>query len=55
VTPTGFELVESKTSSTGVIILRFKRSGAIRYGSFAHEQPTQEEMTRREKVKAETR
>jgi dihydrofolate reductase len=55
VTPTGFELVESKTSSTGVIISRFKRSGAIRYGSFAHEQPTEDETKRREKVKAESR
>jgi dihydrofolate reductase len=33
--PAGVELVESTTSSTGVVINRYRRAGEIRYGSFA--------------------
>jgi dihydrofolate reductase len=55
VTPKGFELLDSKTASTGVIMLRFSRGGAIRYGTLGAEQPTAEEMKRREKVLAESR
>ncbi|HJU74026.1 MAG TPA: dihydrofolate reductase family protein [Gemmatimonadaceae bacterium] len=50
--PKGFKLVDSETSSTGVIMTRFERAGAINYGSFALEQPTQAEVERREKVNA---
>jgi dihydrofolate reductase len=33
--PAGLELIESTTSSTGVVINRYRRAGDIRYGSFA--------------------
>jgi dihydrofolate reductase len=33
--PAGLELVDSTTSSTGVVINRYRRAGDIRYGSFA--------------------
>ena len=32
--PAGLELVDSTTSSTGVVIGRYRRAGDIRYGSF---------------------
>ena len=33
--PSGFRLLESKTSTTGVIVARYERSGEIELGSFA--------------------
>jgi dihydrofolate reductase len=33
--PAGLELIDSTTSSTGVVINRYRRAGEIRYGSFA--------------------
>jgi dihydrofolate reductase len=33
--PASLELIDSTTSSTGVVINRYRRAGAIRYGSFA--------------------
>lgn len=33
--PAGLELMDSTTSSTGVVINRYRRAGDIRYGSFA--------------------
>jgi dihydrofolate reductase len=39
--PAGLELVDSKTSSTGVVFLVYKPAGEPRYGSFALEQPSQ--------------
>lgn len=35
--PAGFELIESKTSPSGVILAKYKRAGNIRFGSFAPE------------------
>ncbi len=40
--PASLQLIDSKTSTTGVIIARFKRGGEIGYGSFALQEPTQE-------------
>jgi dihydrofolate reductase len=37
----GFRVADLKTSSTGVIALRYERTGAIGYGSFAVEQATE--------------
>lgn len=45
--PAGLELVDSKTSSTGVVFLAYSPAGAPRYGSFALEQPTEAELERR--------
>jgi hypothetical protein len=33
--PAGLELIDSTTSSTGVVINRYRRAADIRYGSFA--------------------
>jgi dihydrofolate reductase len=32
--PTGFELIQSKTSPSGVIVATYRKSGDIKYGSF---------------------
>jgi dihydrofolate reductase len=50
--PASLKLLDSKTSSTGVIITRFERGGEIGYGSFALEEPTEAEVGRREKLGA---
>jgi dihydrofolate reductase len=54
--PQGLELIEHSTSATGVIITRFKRLGAdaISYRSVSADQPSREEIARREKVATET-
>ncbi|MGQ0643045.1 MAG: dihydrofolate reductase family protein [Gemmatimonadaceae bacterium] len=54
--PEGLKLIDSTTSGTGVTMARFARLGAeaIRYGSFAKEQPTEEEVARREQVAVES-
>lgn len=45
--PAGLKLVDSTTASTGVVIGRYERAGAIEYGSFAPEEPTEVEAERR--------
>jgi dihydrofolate reductase len=45
--PAGLRLIDSKTSSTGVIIATYEPAGAITPGSFALEQPTESEVERR--------
>jgi dihydrofolate reductase len=35
--PAGLRLVDSKISTTGVIIATYERAGEVRYGSFARE------------------
>jgi len=45
--PGALKLVDSKTSTTGVIIATFEPAGAIEYGSFALDQPTEDEVERR--------
>jgi dihydrofolate reductase len=46
--PGALKLVDSKTSTTGVIISIFEPAGAVEYGSFALDQPSDEEVKRRE-------
>jgi len=48
-TPSGLRLVDTKTSSTGVVIATYERAGDIDYGSFALEEPTEAEVERRER------
>jgi dihydrofolate reductase len=48
--PAGLRLVDSKTSTTGVIIATYERAGGINYGSFALEQPTEAEVERRRRL-----
>jgi len=51
--PAAFRLVESKVSGTGVIMATYCRGGAVTTGSFAREEPSAEEIARREKILAE--
>jgi dihydrofolate reductase len=45
--PRALELVDSKVSSTGVVIGTYVPAGEIETGSFALEEPTEEELRRR--------
>lgn len=51
--PTGLKLIETKTSTTGVLMNTYRRAGAIPKGSFAFEQPTAAEVERRRKMARE--
>jgi len=46
-------LVDSRAATTGVIISRYRPRGPVRTGSFALAEPTEAELARREKLKAE--
>ncbi len=48
--PAGLELVDSKTSTTGVVFLTYTPAGEPRYGSFALEEPTKAELERRSRL-----
>jgi dihydrofolate reductase len=48
--PAGLELVESETSTTGVVVSKYRPAGGVKTGSFALEQPTPEEVERRGKL-----
>ena len=39
--PAGLKLVDSQTSSTGVVIAKYERDGDVEYGSFALEEPAE--------------
>ncbi|MGO4735618.1 dihydrofolate reductase family protein [Bosea sp. 2KB_26] len=47
--PRAFTLVDSRVSSTGVIMATYRRAGAVTTGSFAPETPSEDEIARREK------
>ena len=49
--PAGFKLVNSKTSTTGVIVANYERAGGVKTGSFAMETPTEAELARRKRLK----
>lgn len=53
VTPGAMKLVSSKSSGTGVVIARYVKDGPVQTGSFALEDPTADEVARREAVKQE--
>ncbi|MGH3019542.1 MAG: dihydrofolate reductase family protein [Gaiellaceae bacterium] len=48
--PAGLALADTATSSTGVVMATYKREGDIRYGSFALDEPTEEERERRKQL-----
>ena len=52
--PGGMQLVDSKVSSTGVVMANYRRAGDIDRGSFEFDQPTDEELARRERLAAES-
>jgi dihydrofolate reductase len=45
--PAGLEVASSQTSSTGVITATYRTGAEIKYGSFAAEEPSGEEVARR--------
>ena len=49
--PAGLELVDSKTSTTGVVFLTYTPAGQPRYGSFALEEPAAAELERRRRLR----
>jgi dihydrofolate reductase len=49
--PAAFKLTSSQPSTTGVIMATYERSGDIRTGSFAQQEPSQAELERRAKLK----
>ena len=51
--PAALKLTDSKTSTTGVIMSRYVPEGPVHTGSFAHSEPSDAEIARREKMKAE--
>jgi dihydrofolate reductase len=51
--PAAFQLVDSKVTTKGVTIARYKRAGAVETGDFAMNPPTAAETARREKVRRE--
>lgn len=53
--PGGLELVDAKTSSTGVVMATYRRAGDIDHGSFAFEHPTEDEVERRRRLAEEGR
>jgi dihydrofolate reductase len=48
--PARLKLVETKTSSTGVVLHVHQSAGSLEYGSFAFEKPTEAEIERRRKM-----
>lgn len=48
--PAGLKLLDSKASSTGVVIATYEREGDVNYGSFALEEPTEAEVERRQSL-----
>jgi dihydrofolate reductase len=46
--PAAFEVTDSQTATTGVLLVNYKRAGDVQYGSFALEEPTEAEVERRE-------
>jgi dihydrofolate reductase len=47
IVPRSLNLVDMKTSSTGVVIAMYEPAGAVKYGSFAREEPAEVEAERR--------
>lgn len=47
------KLVDSKTSTTGVTMSTYQPAGAVKTGSFAMQEPSQEELARRKKMERE--
>jgi hypothetical protein len=51
--PAGLKLVDSTTSTTGVLITTYEQAGKPEYGSFALEEPTAAELERRQRLAAD--
>ena len=51
--PGEWTMVDTRTSTTGVVISRYRPKGPVRTGSFADEEPSEAEIARRERLKRE--
>jgi dihydrofolate reductase len=51
--PAAFKLLDHKVSTTGVVMATYAYDGEPTVGTFASDQPSEEELARREKVAAE--
>ncbi|MGF6233372.1 dihydrofolate reductase [Inquilinus ginsengisoli] len=51
--PAGLKLVSSQVSTTGVVMSSYVRSGEVTTGSFALAEPTEAELSRRERMQGE--
>ncbi len=51
--PASFKLIDSKTSTTGVIVANYERAGIVKTGSFAADSPSEAELARRKKLNEE--
>ena len=51
--PAGLKLIDSRTSTTGVIVANYERAGKVKTGSFAQETPSEAELARRKRLKEE--
>jgi len=51
--PGEWALADGRTSTTGVVISRYRPKGPVRTGSFAQDDPSEAERARRAKMKAE--
>ncbi len=52
--PSDLKLLDSKISTTGVILATFERGGELKPGSFALDTPTDEELARRKRIAKES-
>jgi dihydrofolate reductase len=53
-TPAAFKLLHNQVTTTGVIITRYQRAGAVATGDYAMDPPTPAEVARRERIKLES-
>ena len=51
--PAAFRLVDSSTSSKGVIVATYERSGEVKTGTFTQDVPAEAEISRRRRLKEE--
>ncbi|HLL59682.1 MAG TPA: dihydrofolate reductase family protein [Allosphingosinicella sp.] len=51
--PGALKLVDSKVSTTGVIIATYEPAGPVQLGSYATDEPSEAELARREKMRRE--
>jgi dihydrofolate reductase len=51
--PSTFTVRDASTSSTGVVMATYERAGDVQPGSFARDEPTDLEVERRERLKAD--
>jgi hypothetical protein len=51
--PVGLKLVESKASTTGVIVATYERAGKVKFGSFEMQTPSEAELARRKRLREE--